>query len=139
MKRIALILALLLFAGPAFAASVATCGIPGTGGTACLTYTSGASGISVTQTNTIIGFSDNKSSGSGSGFCATTILVISRTASANTCYLNFDQTVASSTLDIPLAPGAAITRVFSAPFCRTGMGVICASSNTATFDIVAQP
>lgn len=102
------------------------------------TYSSGASGLSISNVNTQVIFVDNRNGGSGATFCATSITVINRTASAATILVNWDQTVASGTTDFPVVAGASLTRSWPVNQCRSGMGIITASS-TATADVIAQP
>jgi hypothetical protein len=118
-----LILVLLLVAVPAWAGQ---------------TYTSAAAGKSVTDVNTAVTFTDNRNGGSGATFTATTVSVYSRAASANTCMVNFDQSLASATLDIPIAPGTAVVRTKTLQAGWTNIGMICTAGQTATFDIIAQ-
>ena len=103
-------------------------------------YSSGASGISVTQTNTAVAFTNNHSGGTDAAFLAHSIAVSSRAGSANTCFLDYEDT-AATTDDIPLAPGEtfAINRGpgYHPASGWGGMGVICDTGETATFDIVA--
>jgi hypothetical protein len=101
-------------------------------------YTSGASGLSISNANTAIIFTDNRNGGTNALFCATSVTVINRTGSAATILVNWDQTVASGTLDIPIVAGASITRTRPVNQCMSGMGIITASS-TATADVLAQP
>lgn len=105
-----------------------------------LSYSSGSSGISVTQTNTTVTFTDNHSGGASAAFAARHLLVRSRAASANTCYVDFNDGTAT-TADHALEPGAAISLNWDE---RDGMGggwsqigVICATGQTATFDVGA--
>lgn len=101
-------------------------------------YSSGSSGISVTQTNTATSLTNNHSGGDSAAFKARWLMVRSRAASANTCYFDYLDTVAS-TADIALAPGASIViQVNTNPALGiSGFGAICASGQTATFDVTA--
>jgi hypothetical protein len=96
--------------------------------------------VSVTQTNTQVAFADTGSGGIGVGFKAMSILVRSLSSSANTCYLDLRDRVAS-TSDIALEPGGSIG--FSFPPTSQpadgwdGMGMICSSGQTATFRVTA--
>ena len=103
------------------------------------TYSSGSAGISVTQTNTATTFVDNRSGGSGSTFGATTVSVSSRSTSANSCAVNFNDTTAVAAADIRVAPGATVIRTTSITQPWPGIGMICAAGETATFDVIAQP
>jgi len=127
MKRIAVLAALAL-------ALAAVCMAAG------LSYSSGASGISVTQTNTTVTFTDNHSGGTSAAFNARFVLIRSRSASADTCYVDFNDGTAT-TADHPLEPGASLAYNWDE---RAGLGggwsqigVICATGDTATFDVSA--
>ena len=93
--------------------------------------------VSVTDTNSIVPFNDDGSGGTGANFAATEIVVRSATASANTCYFDFNDTTAT-TADVAVEPGA--TAHITAPAGHNGfpgIGAICAGGQTATFYVTA--
>ena len=98
------------------------------------------SAVSVTSTNSVISFTDNGSGGSSVAFLARHVTVRSLATSANTCYFDLKDTVAT-TSDTPLDPGG----VWNWPFVDTpggtsgwaGMGAICDTAQTATFVVTA--
>jgi hypothetical protein len=103
--------------------------------------------ISVTQANTATVFTDNGSGGSNVTFYAKAVLIRSLAASANTCYFDLKDKVAT-TSDTALEPGGSV--VFEFPATSTGfpggaqpvdgwpgMGSICTTAETATFRVTA--
>lgn len=101
-------------------------------------YSSGTSGISVTQSNTTTSFTDNHSGGSGSAFNARFVTVCSRSTSTNPCFVDFDGT--ATTADWRIAPGACLSVTYSGTSGGDGwpsIGSICNTGETATFDINA--
>jgi hypothetical protein len=106
-----------------------------------LSYSSGATGISVSQTNTNIPFTNNHSGGDSATFQAKHVLIRSRSASANTCHFDLGDGVAT-TADPTLAPGASIAVDWDQRSGGVGggwsaIGVICTTAQTATWDIDA--
>jgi hypothetical protein len=101
-------------------------------------YSSGSSGISVSSANTVVVIVDNRTGGSGVNFGATTVSVTNRSGSANTCAVNFEQTTAVNATDVPVPVG--VTVIVTRPVSQAiyGIGVICASVQTAVFDVIAQ-
>lgn len=103
-----------------------------------LRYSSGTAGISVTQANTNTAFSDNHSGGTSAAFNARHVTVCSRSASANACF--FDMDGVATTADYRVAPGACMSLSFAGSSGGDGwaaVGAICATGETATFDIQA--
>lgn len=98
--------------------------------------------ISVTATNSVVAFTDNGSGGTGQAMSARHVLVRSDSTSANTCYFDLKDTLATSA-DTPLEPGAAISFEFDLSTTGgvsdgwTGLGAVCASAETATFYVTA--
>ena len=105
--------------------------------------------ISVTQANTATTFTDNGSAGLAVTFYARHVLVRSLSASANTCYVDLKDTVAT-TSDIALEPGGALSFTFPPTAVSSvttttgqavdgwpGMGAICTTAETATFRVTA--
>ena len=93
--------------------------------------------VSVTETNSIVPFSDDGSGGTGTNFAAREIIVRSASASANTCYFDFNDTVAT-TADVAVEAGATVH--ITAPAGHNGfpgIGAICAGGQTATFYVTA--
>jgi hypothetical protein len=103
-------------------------------------YSSGTAGISVTQANTNTAFTDNHSGGTSAAFNARYVSVCSRSTSANSCFVDLGDGVAT-TADWRLAPGACIQASYSSQFTGgegwAAIGSICAAGETATFDIMA--
>lgn len=96
--------------------------------------------VSVTSSNSALSFTDNGSGGSSVAFLARRVLVRSLAASANTCYFDLKDTVAT-TSDIPLEPGAWLELEFvdqpGGTSGWSGMGAICDTAQTATFIVTA--
>lgn len=98
--------------------------------------------VSVTQTNTSLTFTDNGSGGSSAAFKARHVVVHSLSTSANTCYFDLKDTTAT-TSDTWIEPGGTWERFYEDPPNSpggggwSGMGAICASSETATFLVTA--
>lgn len=93
--------------------------------------------VSVTDTNSIVPFKDDGSGGTGENFSAREIVVRSASASANTCYFDFNDTTAT-TADVAVEPGATVQ--IQAPEGHDGfpgIGAICSSGQTATFYVTA--
>ena len=100
------------------------------------------SAVSVTSSNSAIPFTDNGSGGSSVAFLARSVTVRSLSSSANTCYFDLKDTVATTT-DTALEPGG----VWNVPFEDlpnsgstsgwSGMGAICNTAETATFLVTA--
>lgn len=103
-------------------------------------YSSGTGGISVTAANTNTTFINNHSGGDSAAFAAVSVTVCSRSTSANTCFIDLGDGVAT-TADWRLAPGACIQVTYQT--AKTGgdgwaaLGSICAAAETATFDVMA--
>ena len=101
-------------------------------------YSSGATGISVTATNTPTSFTDNHSGGTGRTFGALHVAICSRAASANACHYDFDGV--ATTADHRLEPGKCVTWEYDTSANRDGFpafGLICDTAETATFDVDA--
>lgn len=101
-------------------------------------YSSGSSGVSVSQTNAKVQFTFNVSGGTSGAFSAQQVTVSSRSGSANTCFFRLGSSPAT-TADIALAPGASYSFTFN-PADGEGWGymsAICSTGQTATFDVVA--
>lgn len=103
-------------------------------------YSSGTGGISVTQANTNTAFTNNHSGGDSAAFNARYVTVCSRSTSANSCFIDLGDGVAT-TADWRIAPGACIQVTYQST--QTGgegwaaLGSICAAAETATFDVMA--
>ena len=93
---------------------------------------------SVTQANSAVSFTDNGSGGSSAAFRARYVTVRSLTASANTCYFDMKDTVAT-TADIALEPGGSFSLAYDGDIQGgwSGLGAICDTGQTATFLITA--
>jgi len=126
LKRIGLLALMLALSGMAWAMSAR--------------YSSGTAGISVTAVNTNTAFTDNHSGGTSAAFNARYVSVCSRSTSANSCFIDLGDGVAT-TADWRLAPGACITATYQG--AQTGgdgwaaLGAICTAAETATFDVMA--
>lgn len=99
------------------------------------------SDVSVTQANSAVTFYDNGSAGTAMAFNARNVLVRSLSTSANTCYFDTKDTVAT-TADIALEPGGSISLTFPSTSVGEGdgwpgMGAICSTGQTATFRVTA--
>src|SRR3989304_5878831 len=96
------------------------------------------SSVSVTSTNSAISFTDNGSGGSSVAFLARHVTVRSLATSANTCYFDLKDTVAT-TADIGLEPGGGGKMPSEGPGTGgwAGMGAICDSAKTAPFVVTA--
>ena len=97
--------------------------------------------VSATQANSAVSFTDNGSGGSTAAFRARTIIVRSLSSSANTCYFDMKDTVAT-TADIAIAPGGVWSLAYDDLNTGTlggwdGMGVICDTAETATILVTA--
>jgi hypothetical protein len=96
--------------------------------------------VSVTSSNSAISFTDNGSGGSSVAFLARHVVVHSSSSSANTCYFDLKDTVAT-TSDIALEPGGSWAFEFVDSGGGTsgwsGMGAICDTAQTATFLVTA--
>lgn len=96
--------------------------------------------VSVTDTNSAVLFTDNGSGGTGENFAARFILIRSGASSANTCYFDLKDTVAT-TSDTALEAGAGMEVNFQVGpeggDGWSGMGAICAGGQTATFFVTA--
>lgn len=126
-KRIALLLALGMMAGAAWAMTNH--------------YSSGATGLSVTQANLNTAFTDNHSGGTAAAFQARHVLIRSRSTSADTCHFDLGDGVAT-TGDTALAPGASLYLAFDSTSGGAGggwnsIGAICGAGDTATWDVDA--
>lgn len=105
-----------------------------------LFYSSGKNGLSITQTNRTITFTDNHSGGTNVAFKARWIMVRSAQASASTCFVDFMDGTAT-TADVPIAPGGVYT--FPIPPAYSGLegmasiGAICDTAGTATWYVEA--
>lgn len=103
-----------------------------------LRYSSGTGGISVTQTNTNTAFADTHSGGTSAAFNARHVSVCSRSSSANACFFDLDGV--ATTADFRVEPGACLSLSFTGTSGGDGwaaIGAICATAETATFDIMA--
>lgn len=102
-------------------------------------YTSGA-GISVTQANSTITFTDNHSGGDSVAFAARWIKITSASTSANTCMFDLSDGTAATT-DQRIAPSGTYTWTMPSGYGPEAglltMGAICSSGQTATFYIEA--
>ena len=97
--------------------------------------------VSVTGTNTITAFTDNGSGGDGLVFAARFVLVRSLSSSANTCYFDLKDGVAT-TSDTALEPGGSIGWPWTATAAGGAdgwpvMGSVCTAAQTATFRVTA--
>jgi len=98
--------------------------------------------IGVSSTNTAVPFTDNGSGGTGQTISARHVLIRSDAGSANTCYFDMKDTVATSA-DIPLEAGAGLELEFDPSTATpnqdgwTGMGAVCNTAETATFYVTA--
>lgn len=97
--------------------------------------------VSVTDSNSAITFTDNGSGGSSVAFQARRVVVYSLSTSADTCYFDLKDTVAT-TSDIAIEPGGTWVAEFSDPNASStsgwsGMGAICGAADTATFRVTA--
>lgn len=101
-------------------------------------YSSGTAGISVTQANTNTAIVDNHSGGGGTAFGATSMVVCSRAVSANSCFVDTKDGVAT-TADDRIEPGACMYYTYhgASGTGYTAFGAICAAGETATFDVKA--
>jgi hypothetical protein len=101
-------------------------------------YASGA--VSVTSTNTTKVITNNHSGGDGAAFSASYVLIRSASTSANTCFFDPTDGVAT-TADTRLEPGATISFPWPEVSGTSGgyasIGMICAAAETATFYITA--
>lgn len=104
-------------------------------------YSSGSAGISVTQTNTETRFTYNVTGGDNTIFYATTVVVRSRSTSANTCAIRLGGATATYTTDMEIAPGASLTFSYNPTLGGDGgwyrIASICNTAQTATLDIDA--
>lgn len=106
-------------------------------------YSSGTTGISVTQAAGQTNFTDNMSGGSSAAFFAYSVVIRSRSTSAHTCFYRLVQgTVTGTTADRRIEPGGTFTERwdFSTPGTTDGWkGIVyvCASGQTATLDVDA--
>ena len=101
-------------------------------------YSSGESGISVTDSNTNTPIVDNHSGGTGRSFGALHVSVCSRDDSANACFVDFDGV--ATTADHRVAPGLCAIFEYDTSANRNGwtaFGAICDTGETATFDVNA--
>ena len=98
--------------------------------------------VSATQANTAVTFTDNGSGGSSAAFRARTVVIRSLSSSANTCYFDLKDTVAT-TSDVAIEPGGTWGAAYddlSNPGGRggwAGVGVICNTAETATILVTA--
>lgn len=104
-------------------------------------YSSGATGLAVTQANLSTAFTDNHSGGSAGTFQARHLLIRSRSTSADTCHFDLGDGVAT-TADTALAPGASVAVSWDPATGGVGggwnaVGVICGAGDTATWDVDA--
>jgi hypothetical protein len=96
--------------------------------------------VSVTATNQTVTVTNNHSGGDSAAFSASQVILRSDPASANTCYFDPTDGVAT-TDDEPIAPGASFS--FPWPYASgeyggyVSIGVICAGGQTATWRITA--
>jgi hypothetical protein len=100
-------------------------------------YSSGVNGLSITQTNLNTAFTDNHSGGSSSAFNARHVSVCSRAASADACFFDLGDGVAT-TADWRVEPGACVEVTYSAVSGGDGwaaVGAICPTGDTATWDV----
>jgi len=95
--------------------------------------------VSVSETNTVIAFTNNHSGGANQSFKPRSLLIRSDSASANTCYVDIVDSTAT-TADIPLAPGASISFEYDTTLVGDGfesIGAICDTGETATWYVTA--
>jgi hypothetical protein len=123
----------------AWALALAVLGMAGTAWAMTRMYSSGASGLAITQANRNTVFVRNITGGNGAAFGALYVSVRSRSTSANTCAFSLGAGVAAVG-DIQIAPGASFDLTYDTSQDRNGwaaIGAICATGQTATFDVVA--
>jgi hypothetical protein len=106
-------------------------------------YSSGTAGISVTQANTTVTFTENVSGGASAAFNARHVHIRSRSTSANSCFWDLRDGTAT-TADNRIEPGKEVVMEWdpNPADIRTtdgwaSMGMICGTGETATFDITA--
>jgi hypothetical protein len=103
-----------------------------------ITYSSGATGISVTDANTLTTFTNNHSGGDSAPFPATWVTIRPRTGS-NACFYDFDGV--ATTADTRLGAGEfSNERFIPSPTNSEGwfsIGAICDTGETATWDVKA--
>ena len=114
--------------------------LAGTAWALTLRYSSGTAGISVSDVNTTTTFTDNHSGGGDAAFKAQAGYVYSRPTSANACFFDLDGV--ATTDDIRVEPGASVPFGWNVNASGPSggwpsIGSICATGETATFDIVA--
>ncbi len=103
-----------------------------------LQYSSGISGISVSQTLTTTTFTNNHSGGDSTAFAATWMKLSVRTG-GNSCF--YDPDGVATTADHILAAGEVANLTFIPSATNDagwlGVGTICDTGETATWDISA--
>lgn len=103
-------------------------------------YTSGKTGLSITQSNRTVTFTDNHSGGTNAAFLARVIMVRSDSTSANTCMVDLVDGTATAS-DVPLPPGATIVLTYPLIYAPSdgiaAIGAICSTGQTATFYVEA--
>jgi hypothetical protein len=90
---------------------------------------------SVTTSNSAVSFTDNGSGGTSATFRARYVRVYSLPSSANTCFVDFKDTTATSA-DTALGPGDWVEKSYTEADAIVGVGAIC-GTGTATFRIHA--
>jgi hypothetical protein len=125
-KRLAVLLVALTVAASAWAVG--------------LQYSSGATGLAITQTNLTTSFTDNHSGGTDAAFQARAILIRPRTGS-DTCHVDLGDGVAT-TADTALPAGSTFIKEWDPTTGGVGggfdgFGAICGTGETATWDVDA--
>lgn len=99
-------------------------------------YSSGAAGISASQSNSVVTFTDNHSGGDASAFNATKIVIVND--GPDPIFVDYVDTTAS-TADWQVKIGESL--ILSPPALTSqgvpGIGIICASGKTATVRVNA--
>lgn len=115
-------------------------GLAMTGWAMTLHYSSGTTGLVVTAANVNTPFRDNHSGGSSATFQARHVLIRPRTG-GNTCFVDLGDGVAT-TADTRLPAGSTFIADWDETTGGVGggwsaVGAICASAETATWDVDA--
>lgn len=102
-------------------------------------YSSGKDGLSVTDSNVSLSFTNNADGGS-TAFAARWVVVRSRSSSASACHVRVGGTTANATRNVRVAPGEGFTFRYDASLGGDGwstMARICDTAGTATWDVDA--